>query len=929
MPRHSKLAYLPAAIALSALLAFAQTLPQGVQKITSVEGITEYSLPNGLHVLLFPDQSKPKVTVNMTYLVGSRFEGYGEVGMAHLLEHMLFKQTKSGRDVKKELSDHGADYNGTTSYDRTNYFETVAATPENLRWALGLEAERMTGMRIEKSLLDTEMTVVRNEFEMGENSPSRVLEQRVLEEAYLFHAYHRPAIGNRSDIENVPIERLAAFYQKYYQPDNAILTVAGKFDEAQTLALIAQDFTPIPRPARKLDQTYTQEPVQDGERTVILRRTGDSQELLVVYHAPSGAHPDAGALDVLTELMGEAPGGRLYKALVDSKKAVSVGMDFEDMHDPGFISASAELRTDQSIDDARDILLKTIEGAAAQPPTAEEVERAKARLAKQIELALTDSENVGLSLSEAAADGDWRLLFLERDEIRKVTPADVERVAQAYLKRSNRTLGEFIPTKNPDRTVIPPTPDVEAMLKGYKGDQAIAQGEAFDPSPANIESRVTRLKLADGTKVVLLPKKTRGGTVIAQMVFRFGDEKTLFGKAEVGQLTGGLLMRGTTTKTRQQIQDETDRLKAHVNVSGGVNSASAGIQTTEANLAGSLRLAAEILQHPAFPANELDQLRQQYLARIEAGRSEPQAVAFLELDRHLDANYARGDLRYVSTPDEQMEDLKKVSLPEIQQFYQQFYGGGPESEIAIVGQFDPAQVSKLLEELFGNWKTPAPYARILSPYRQVAAFEKTIETPDKENALFAAGELAKISDEDPDYPAMIMADYILGGQTSSRMFKRIREKEGLSYEVQTALEVPTQDDGGEFIGVAIANPQNAPKAEASFKDELALTLKNGFTAEEVAAAKKSWLQEHQVHRTEDGALAGLLIARERYGRTLKFDADLEAKVAALTPEQISAAFRRHIDPAAMSYVTAGNFAKSGLAADRADKTPPAGSGAVH
>ena len=471
---------------------------------------------------------------------------------------------------------------------------------------------------------------------------------------------------------------------------------------------------------------------------------------------------------------------------------------------------------------------------------------------------------------------------------------------------------------------------MEALLKDYKGGQAISQGEAFDPSPSNIESRVTRLKLADGTKVVLLPKKTRGGTVIAQMVFRFGDEKTLFGKAEAGELTGAMLMRGTTSKTRQQIQDETDRLKAHVNVSGGVNSASAGIQTTEANLAGSLRLAAEILQHPSFPASELEQLRQQRIAGIEQGRNEPQTLAFLELDRHLDANYPRGDLRYVSTPDEQIEDVKKVSLAEIQQFYRQFYGGGPESEIAIVGQFDPAQVSKLLEELFGNWKTPAPYARILSPYRQVAAIDKTIETPDKQNAMLAAGELAKITDEDPDYPAMIMADYILGGQTSSRMFKRIREKEGLSYEVQTALEVPTRDDGGEFIGVAIANPQNAPKAEASFKDELALTLKNGFTAEEVAAAKKSWLEERQVHRTEDGALAGLLISRERYGRSLKFDEALEAKVAALTPEQITEAFRRHIDPTAMSYVKAGDFKKAADGAERAaDKTAPRDSGTVH
>lgn len=228
-----------------------------------------------------------------------------------------------------------------------------------------------------------------------------------------------------------------------------------------------------------------------------------------------------------------------------------------------------------------------------------------------------------------------------------------------------------------------------------------------------------------------------------------------------------------------------------------------------------------------------------------------------------------------------------------------------------MGQFDKAQVQALLEQLFGSWKTPQPYARILNPYRQLAAIDKMIETPDKQNAVFAAGELAKISDEDPDYPALMMAEYMLGGETSSRLFKRIREKEGLSYEVQTALEVPTRDDGAEFLGVAIANPQNAPKAEASFKDELALTLKDGFTAEEVTAAKKAWLEERQVHRTGDGALAALLIARERYGRTLQFDQALEAKVAALTPEQISAAFRRHIDPTAMSYVKAGDFKKAG------------------
>src|SRR3954451_4933575 len=221
-------------IPIALLLAFsalAQSPPASVKKITSVEGITEYALPNGLHVLLFPDASKPNVTVNMTYMVGSRHEGYGETGMAHLLEHILFLQTSTRPNVKKELTDHGADFNGSTSWDRTNYFETMTATDENLKYGIELEADRMINSKVEKQLLDTEMTVVRSEFEMRENSPEGILMQRVMEAAYAWHNYGKLPIGNRSDIENVPINRLAAFYHKFYQPDNALLTVAGKFDE--------------------------------------------------------------------------------------------------------------------------------------------------------------------------------------------------------------------------------------------------------------------------------------------------------------------------------------------------------------------------------------------------------------------------------------------------------------------------------------------------------------------------------------------------------------------------------------------------------------------------------------------------------------------------------------------------------------------------
>ena len=292
-----------------AISAFSQTLPAGVEKKASLGGITEYDYPNGLRVLLFPDPSSPKVTINMNYLVGSRFEGYGETGMAHLLEHMNFILSTNGRNIKKELTDHGAQWNGTTDYDRTNYFETVTASDDNLKWALGLEAERMVNTRMDKSLLDTEMTVVRNEFERGENNPQEVLEERVVATAYLWHNYGKSVIGSRADIEKVPIDRLAAFYRKYYQPDNAVLVIAGQFDAARALQYVADTCGKIPRPTRKLDETYTIEPVQDGERTVELRRVGNNQAVIVLWHAPALSNPDSAALEVLSGIM-SGGGGR-------------------------------------------------------------------------------------------------------------------------------------------------------------------------------------------------------------------------------------------------------------------------------------------------------------------------------------------------------------------------------------------------------------------------------------------------------------------------------------------------------------------------------------------------------------------------------------------------------------------------------------------
>ncbi|CAN5334261.1 pitrilysin family protein [soil metagenome] len=886
------------------------SMPNGVEKVTSVEGITEYRLANGLKVLLFPDPTKQTATVNMTYLVGSRHENYGETGMAHLLEHLVFKGTPKHPNIPAELTSHGARPNGSTSFDRTNYFETFSATDENLDWALDLEADRMVNSYIAKKDLESEFSVVRNEFESGENSPTRVLLDKMLATAYQWHNYGNTVIGARSDIENVPIDRLQAFYKKYYQPDNAVLTVAGKFDEMKTLQIIKDKFGAIPKPERTLPPNYTIEPTQDGERQVTVRRTGDTQFVLAGYHIPPGSSADFAAVDVLSQILSDAPSGRLYKALVEPKKASSVfGFNFE-LKEPGFGIFGAEVRKENSVDEAREILTKTLENLAANPPTKEEVDRAKTSILKNIELTLNSSDRVGLSMSEYIAQGDWRLYFLYRDRVRKITPADITRAAATYLKPSNRTVGVFIPTEKPDRAEIPTVSDTQlaAMLKDYKGDAAVAAGEVFDPSPSNIESRVKRMKIG-GLDVALLPKENRGDSVIASLLLRFGDEKSLMNRSAAAQLAGQLLMRGTAKHTRQQIQDEFDKLKARVFVSGGATSAFASIETTRENLPAVMRLVSEILHEPVFPENEFDVLKQETLTQIESQKSEPTSVAFTEIGRIFNI-YPKGHPNYSGTIDEDIADIKAVTLDDVKKFYKDFYGAS-NGQLTVVGDFDAQQISALTKDLFADWKSPRPYTRIKGEYRAIAPVNKSFETPDKANAFFIARLNVKIRDDNPDYAALALGNYMLGGGfLNSRLATRIRQKEGLSYGVGSSFSASALDDSGSFFANAIYAPENAEKLEAAFKDEIRKAVTEGFTAEEVEAAKSGYLQSRQLSRAQDRELAGRLNNYLFLDRTIAFDAAFEEQIKNLTPAQVNAAMKKYITPDSITIIKAGDFTKA-------------------
>jgi zinc protease len=741
---------------------------------------------------------------------------------------------------------------------------------------------------------------------MGENSPDRILFSKTLATMYQWHNYGKDTIGARADVENVDIPRLQEFYRKYYQPDNATLIVSGKFPRDKVLPWIAQTYGVIKKPTRVLPTLYTLDAVQDGERTVTLRRSGGVPVLYSVYHVPPGSHPDYAAVEMLGLIMGEAPAGRLHKRLTEKGLAATTFAFSEGLADPGFALFGAQLGPAQDVDAARRELLATLESVASEPITAEELERAKAKWLKGWEMAFTNPETVGIALSESVAQGDWRLFFLTRDRVRDVTLERVQRVAEQRLLESNRTLGVYLPSDKPQRAPEPARVDVAAEMKTFKPQSAAAAVEAFEATPANIEQRTQRFE-AGGVKVALLPKGTRGAAVQATLTLRFGNEKTLFGQGEVAEAVAELLDKGSQTMTRQQVQDRLDALHTEMSIGGGAGVVSVSLSSRRENLADAIALVGDLLRHPSLPAEALEEVRRQSLSAIEQQRKEPQAVVANALAR-LGNPYPRGDLRYARTFDEIVQDVSSVTLEQVREHHRWFYGASS-GEFAAVGDIDVPALKKSLQAAFADWKGGEPFTRVPDPLVVVPPERLMLSTPDKQNATMRVQLPLPLSDKDADYAALTMANYLLGSGGSSRLWKRIREVEGLSYDVRSSIGWNNFEAHSQWTASAIFAPQNQPKVEAAFREELARALKDGFTAQELAEGQRGLLSFRRLSRAQDATVAGALASNLYIGRTFARAAEVDAQLQALTLEQVNAALRRHLKPENFVYGFAGDFKK--------------------
>ena len=449
----SLLRHVPAMCGLMLVCGVAQAAPPTVAGFTyvqSLDGIDEYRLDaNGLDVLLKPDHSAPVVTFQVTYHVGSRNEVTGTTGATHILEHMMFKGSEhfndpAGNSVKQYLERVGGQFNATTSFDRTNYFATIGK--DKLEGYIAIEADRMRNLWLREADRQAEMTVVRNEYERGENSPGNALYKEIFAAAFEAQPYHHMTIGWRSDIEKVPIEKLREFYDTFYWPDNATVTAVGDFDTPHALELIKKYYGTIARSPHAIPQVYTTEPPQQGPRRVTLKRAGQLGIVMIAYKAPDGRAADVPALDVLGAILSIGENSRFSVALMDKSLTTGVGADISAMHDPGLFLVSAGLAPDIKHEQVESALLAEIKRIKDEGVTAEEVARVVNQYRASQAYSRDGTAGIASTLNEWIAVGDWTLYATYVDSVAKVTPADVQRVAKTYLNEDQSTTGWFVPT---------------------------------------------------------------------------------------------------------------------------------------------------------------------------------------------------------------------------------------------------------------------------------------------------------------------------------------------------------------------------------------------------------------------------------------------------------------------------------------------------
>ncbi len=897
-------------------------------------GIFEYTHKlNGLQVLLVPNDVAPVVTVGVVYHVGSRNEAVGYTGSTHMLEHMLFKGTprynkKQGTQIAATLLALGAKFNATTWYDRTNYFEQIPS--DKIEVALDIESDRMRNSFIADEDRKSEMTVVRNELERGENNPANVLDEQLWAIAFREHPYHHPTIGWRSDVEGVPIARLQQFYHDFYHPDNATLMIIGNYDPATVLTHIEKYFGPIPA-KKEFPPMYTVEPPQQGERRMILRRPGTVGLIDLKWHGVRALDDDFMPLNVLGNILAVGVNSRLSKALIDTGKMVSVEAGPYENRDPSVFIVSGALAPGVSHAEAEKMVRDEIARIAAAGVTPGELAAGKRQLYAGTIFARESGMAIMNQLTTAVAVGDWNYYADYLDRLKAVTAGQIQAAAGKYLVDDQLSVGWFIPEAAKETApaaggggATPPGAQKlraqPEFLKAEDGDDAeegkrdFSADAAMFPEkslpfggaaarPTNYAQRV--LRLLGGNGEVFLTLENHANPTITLYGRLKAGPATHPGNPVVPSMVASLLMRGTKQRTKAQLgADLEDR---GISLSYSLDRLNPGDLVISGRCLKedwpALQTAlVETLRMPAFDEKEITLVRKEYEAALQREADNTQRQASIAAMREI---FPAGHPFRALTVDERLHLLAAVTREQLADFHGTVYGGQT-LLLAVVGDLNRETTAKGLAAAFKGWKAAKPGTVSLPPVPATRAKRVAVEMA-KASTDVVMARYTGVRGNDADALAAFLANNILGGSTmSSRLGLEVRDTRGLTYGIGTRVASETLP-GYWSLGVTVA-PENRRKAESATREVLAKFLSEGATAQEITAAKSEFTGSFQVGLATNGGMAGEIISVEMLGLGLSYMDDYAAKVAAVTPDEINAAARKYFDAKTLVVSAAGKDA---------------------
>lgn len=924
-----------------------EQLPAGVRFVVAEDGIEEYRLENGMKVLLVENRVAPVVTVMVVYRVGSRNEAVGYTGATHLLEHMMFKGTPTFNKGKKTqiaatLQRIGANFNATTWYDRTNYFETVPS--DQMELAIKLEADRMRNSYIADEDRQSEMTVVRNELERGQNEPSEVLDEAVYAAAFREHPYHHPTIGWRADVEGVPTARLKEFYDTFYHPNNATAILVGDFERAEALELITKHFGAYHASTTPIPEVYTEEPEQQGERRLVIRRAGELAIVQMGFHTPgvlgqktvlsneelarrAAAPPeenDIYPLVVLSAALSNGVTSRLYQALVETQLAVYAVTNPDQHRDPGLFNIIAMVNPEVDPKRVEETILAELAKVTEEGLTEQEIEKAKQQIIAQEAYSRDGTFNIALLMSEAEAVADWRFYKDYAGRIERVTGEDIKRVAREYLTEDNRTVGHFIPKQpggangngagNPAglKRAFPrglqfyrePGVANDGGASGGVKEASASPSEQHRASRAsNFSSRIARKQLETGAALLVLENHATP-TISLRGSLRAGSYFEPLDKPGLAHLTADMLERGTLKRSKLEIASQLEAVGAQLDFSADPFAVNIAARMLAKDLTTVLATMAEMLREPSFPEDELEKLKQQVIAGIQEQQASTGFRAYEKLTALI---FEPTNPFYLHPGEKLIESINSITTEDVRNFYRQRYGGRS-LILSLVGDVKTEDVERQFKELFHDFGGPESVdINVTDPLPQSETRREVVVLKDKASVDILLGTAAPLRRISEDYYAALLANKALGESTlSSRLGLEVRDREGLTYGINSRFRAPSLAAGPWYIGVSV-NPNNVERAINSALSVMRDYVQNGIQAEELDNEKASATGSFKVGLATNAGLAQTLWNSEFYNLGIDYIDRFPQIIQAITIEEVNAAIRKYFRPDHLTIVIAGDY----------------------